>query len=181
MAPTRDEDEIEALAGDAVGDVIRFWGFRKPLGRLWTVLLLAEEPLSAPEIAERLKISAGATSMNLSELERWGVVRRVDRAGHRRTLYEPETDVVRLVARVVRERERLLVRSVRERLERAYDLSKKTARKRAKAHRRLGYLLSIARIAETGVELVSTVPAGGFTSIDKIVQIVRTLASVKAA
>ena len=37
--------EAEILAADAIGDIIEHWGFRKGLGRLWTVLFLAGEPL----------------------------------------------------------------------------------------------------------------------------------------
>ncbi len=64
----------QLIAADAIGDVIEHWGFRKALGRVWTVLYLEEIPLSAAEVAERLSMSAGAVSTTLGELQRWGVV-----------------------------------------------------------------------------------------------------------
>ena len=39
--------EAELLAADAIGDIIEHWGFRKGLGRVWTVLFLAAEPQPA--------------------------------------------------------------------------------------------------------------------------------------
>jgi DNA-binding transcriptional regulator GbsR (MarR family) len=60
--------EAELLAADAIGDVIEHWGFRKALGRIWTVLFLQAEPLPAAEVSERLAMSAGAVSGALTEL-----------------------------------------------------------------------------------------------------------------
>lgn len=114
--------EAELIAADAIGDIIEHWGFRKVLGRVWTVLFIAAEPLPAAIIGERLSMSAGATSMALTELQRWGVVKRVWRPGERKEFYEAETDFWRMISKVFDERERLLASSVRERLERAAGL-----------------------------------------------------------
>ncbi|AKT40199.1 GbsR/MarR family transcriptional regulator [Chondromyces crocatus] len=114
--------EAELLAAEAIGDVIEHWGFRRVLGRVWTVLFIAAQALPAAEIGERLQISAGAVSMSLNELLRWGVVRRVWRPGERREYYEAETDFWKMISRVFDERERQLSHSVRERLEKAEEL-----------------------------------------------------------
>src|SRR5690349_9855888 len=114
--------EAELLAADAIGDVIEHWGFRKGLGRLWTVLFLAGEPLSAQAIGDRLTMSSGAVSMTLTELQRWGVVHRVSRPGERKEFFEAETDFWRMISKVFDERERLLAESVRGRLEKAVSL-----------------------------------------------------------
>lgn len=119
--------EAELLAADAIGDIIEHWGFRKVLGRVWTVLFIAAEPLPAASIAERLSMSAGATSMALTELQRWGVVKRVWRPGERKEFYEAETDFWRMISKVFDERERLIAESVRDRLERAAQILRKSA------------------------------------------------------
>ena len=79
--------EAEALAAEAIGDVIRFWGFREILGRTWTLLYLSPDPLTAKQIREKLDASVGNTSMALTELRKWGVVKKVwlpgERAGPR--------------------------------------------------------------------------------------------------
>lgn len=110
------------LAGDAVGDAIEHWGFRKALGRIWTTLYLSSDALTANDLAEDLQMSAGAVSMTLAELKRWGVVRRALRPGERREFFEAETDFWKMISRVFRERERALASSVRDRLVQAADL-----------------------------------------------------------
>jgi DNA-binding transcriptional regulator GbsR (MarR family) len=99
----------ELAVADAVGTLMELWGFRRQLGRIWAVLFLSERPLAAPELCERLRISTGLLSMSLSELRRWGVVRSVEIPGDRKEHFEAETNVWRLVARVLREREKRAV------------------------------------------------------------------------
>src|SRR5947209_9717125 len=89
--------EAELLAADAIGDVIEHWGFRKVLGRVWTVLFIAAEPLPAADLGERLQMSAGAVSTSLTELQRWGVVKRVWRPGERKEFYDAETDIWKMI------------------------------------------------------------------------------------
>ena len=99
----------ELRAADAVGDLMELWGFRRQLGRVWTVLFLSERPLAAPDLCERLQISTGLLSMSLAELRRWGVVRGVSVRGDRKEHYQAETDVWKMVRRVLAERERRAV------------------------------------------------------------------------
>jgi DNA-binding MarR family transcriptional regulator len=106
MATREEERELIHEVADAVGALMEFWGFKRVMGRLWTVLYLTGEPLAAAELCERLAISSGAASMTLADLERWGVVKRSRKAGDRREYFEAETDVWKMVSRVLRERER---------------------------------------------------------------------------
>jgi len=105
MATREEESELIHEVADAVGALMEFWGFKRVMGRLWTVLYLTGEPLSAAELCERLAISSGAASMTLADLERWGVVKRSRKAGDRREYFEAETDIWKMVSRVLRERE----------------------------------------------------------------------------
>ena len=153
MEPTTDI-EAELLAADAIGDVIEHWGFRKALGRTWTVLYLHGAPLAASELGERLQMSAGAVSATITELQRWGVARKVWIPGERRDFFEAETDFWKMISKVVQERERFLAVSVRERLDRAQTVLKRTSSgsaARAKLER-LGRLMNFATMAETVIE-----------------------------
>lgn len=161
--------EAELIAADAVGDVIRYWGFRKPLGRLWTVLFLAEEPMSAADLAEQLHMSAGAVSMTVTELERWGVIRRVWRPGERKDFFEAETDFWKMISKVVSERERFLVRSARERLEEATDALERGTTK----HKRMKQLLGLASIAETVIDAFVESRKADFTPFQRVVELTR--------
>ncbi len=96
----------EQRAADAVGALLVLWGFKRQMGRVWTVLFLSERPLTAAEACERLGISTGLLSMTLADLRSWGAVRTVTVPGERRERYEADVQVWRMVLRVLGSRER---------------------------------------------------------------------------
>src|SRR3954463_16350664 len=109
----------ELEVADTIGRLMEFWGFKRPMGRMWTLLYLSPSPLGAAELGEQLKMSAGAVSMTLNELLKWGAVKKSWRPGERRDFYEAETSIGKLVQRVLRERELELVRQFSEALSNA--------------------------------------------------------------
>jgi DNA-binding transcriptional regulator GbsR (MarR family) len=111
--------QAELEVADTIGRLMEFWGFKRPMGRLWTLLYLSPAPLGAAELGEQLKMSAGAVSMTLNELLKWGAVKKSWRPGERRDFYEAETSIGKLVQRVLRERELELVRQFGEALSNA--------------------------------------------------------------
>src|SRR5690349_1501337 len=90
---------------DAVGALMEAWGFKRNMGRLWALLYLEQRPLSAQDIGDRLAISSGATSMLLTELQQWSIVKKTWIPGERREHFEAETSIWKMVSRVFRERE----------------------------------------------------------------------------
>ena len=121
MATREEERELVHEVADAVGALMEFWGFKRVMGRLWAVLYLIGEPLTAAELCERLAISSGAASMTLADLERWGVVKRSRKPGDRREYFEAETDVWKMVSRVLRERELSQIERAVETFDRARE------------------------------------------------------------
>ena len=105
MGPTEQERDLIHEVADAVGALMEFWGFKRVMGRVWALLYLRGDALSASELCDQLSISSGAASMALTELEHWAVVRRIRRAGDRREYFEAETDIWKMISRVLRERE----------------------------------------------------------------------------
>jgi DNA-binding transcriptional regulator GbsR (MarR family) len=113
MEPHDSNDNVaatEIAVADTIGRLMQFWGFKKPMGRLWTILYLSPEPVSATTLADSLKMSAGSVSMSLAELEKWGAVTRTWIPGDRKDYFLAEPSVWKLVQRVVRERELGLVK-----------------------------------------------------------------------
>ena len=90
---------------EAVGRLIEFWGFKRALGRVWALLYLSHEALSAADVGDKLSMSSGAVSMALSELQVWGVISRVHRPGDRKEYYGAEEDIWKMVTRVLSDRE----------------------------------------------------------------------------
>lgn len=125
MAPPREDASAQSLAqailtiADAVGGLMEAWGFKRNMGRMWTILYLEDRPLSAPELGERLQLSTGAVSMLLTELGQWGAARKTWVVGERREHYEAETSIWKMVSRVFRERELRWIQTALEQFETA--------------------------------------------------------------
>lgn len=96
---------------DTVGGLMEFWGFRRAMGRMWAMMFLTPQPMSAQELGERLAMSTGAVSMTLAELVKWDVVHKTWVPGDRKDYYEPETSIWKMVSRVFRERELARIRA----------------------------------------------------------------------
>ena len=102
------DPDVEApilKVADAVGGLMEAWGFKRNMGRVWTLLYLERAPLSAADLGERHSLSTGAMSMLLGELVQWSVIRKAWVPGERREYYEAETSIWKMVSRVLRERE----------------------------------------------------------------------------
>ena len=157
---------IEASVSDMVGRLMEFWGFKRNMGRVWTVLYLSPDPLSAEDLRHALQLSSGAVSMTLSELARWGVVRKVWIQGERKDFYTAEVQLWRMISRVFNEREKSEVIAAIDAFEeslRQLDRIRKTAadpamRARAELqHERISQLLELARLGKRLLDaLVST-------------------------
>ncbi|MBW2507025.1 MAG: ArsR family transcriptional regulator [Deltaproteobacteria bacterium] len=102
--------ESELQAADAIGRLMEFWGFRRHMGRLWTILYLSPEPMTTAELSETLQLSSSAVSLSLGELVRWGAVRKTWRPGERKDFYEAENSVWKLLRRVYERRELNLIK-----------------------------------------------------------------------
>jgi HTH-type transcriptional regulator, glycine betaine synthesis regulator len=153
--------QTELEVADSVGRLMEFWGFKRPMGRIWTLLYLAPEPLGAAEIGEALRMSAGAVSMAIGELVKWGAVKKSWRPGERRDFYEAETSIGRLVQRVLRERELAMVRGFGEALEAAQRAlpSERAAKPNALAFKR-ERLNELRRLSKLGETLLTALVAG---------------------
>ncbi len=119
-----DLEPWESLVTEAVGNVIGFWNFKRNHGRIWALLYLRGEAMSAPDLQDALGISKGAVSMITRELEQWGVIRRVRPAGDALWRFSAETDLLRMIGTVVREREAIMVKRVHADLQEAMRLAK---------------------------------------------------------
>jgi HTH-type transcriptional regulator, glycine betaine synthesis regulator len=151
--------QSERIVSDAIGRLMVLWGFKRNMGRVWTLLYLSDEPLTAHVLRERLQLSAGAISMTLSELARWGVVRKVFRQGDRHDYFEAESSLWKMISRVLRERERAEVVLAIEALEDALaalgrrEEGAESARVRVQSER-IQQLLELARLGRSMLDAV---------------------------
>jgi DNA-binding transcriptional regulator GbsR (MarR family) len=156
----------EAVVSDIVGRLMEFWGFKRNMGRVWAVLYLSPDPLSADDLRNALQLSSGAVSMTLSELGRWGVVRRVWIQGQRRDFYTAEVALWRMISHVFSERERAEVAAAVDAFDEALRelehvrQTSMDAEERARAElqrSRISQLLDLARLGQRLIDaLVAT-------------------------
>jgi DNA-binding transcriptional regulator GbsR (MarR family) len=82
------------------------WGISPTMARIHGLLFITGAALSMDGIMERLGISRGNVSMNLSKLLEWGLIRRVHKRGDRKEYYESLGDVWEMFTLVASQRKR---------------------------------------------------------------------------
>ncbi|MBC7173058.1 MAG: ArsR family transcriptional regulator [Polyangiaceae bacterium] len=150
----------EMLVSDAVGRLMEFWGFKRNMGRVWSVLFLSDESLTAADLREKLELSTGAVSMTLTELARWGVVKKVWVKGDRRDHFAAEGNLWKMISRVLSERERTEILESIDAMEEALvyiegklESDDPVDKRRAEIQReRISQLLALARLGKQLLE-----------------------------
>jgi HTH-type transcriptional regulator, glycine betaine synthesis regulator len=155
MAEDPITDVVLRLA-DTVGGLMELWGFRRALGRMWSVLYMSPEALTAQDLGDSLAMSAGTVSMTLAELLKWGVIKKTWRPGDRRDFYEPETSIWKPVSKVLRERELAQIRAAIESFEAAIVTLGRAPRARFVAER----IVSLLNLAKMGEALLAAILEG---------------------
>ncbi len=168
MAPVLKEkrtlEPSEAAVSDVVGKLIEFWGFKRNMGRIWSVLYLSPDPLSAEDLRQSLKLSSGAVSMTVNDLLRWGVVRKVWIQGERKDFYTAEVQLWRMISRVFNEREKTEIIMAIEAFEEALaDVVKLRSspdpKVRARAELQYERIKQLLELAKLGKRLIETLLA----------------------
>ncbi|MBS2022036.1 MAG: MarR family transcriptional regulator [Deltaproteobacteria bacterium] len=176
-----DERKLVFEVADQVGGLMEFWGFKRVMGRAWTTLYLHGEAMTAAELCERMEISTGAASTTLTELERWGVVLRTRRSGDRRDFFTAENDVWKMISRVLREREILLVDRALEVFERAQeDLAHVPAGERVRAQAVMARIEKLAELARVGRALLTGIIERGHADLAPLMRFASALVRKRA-
>ena len=90
------------------GEMGSRWGISRTVGQIYALLFLAEEPLNADDITEKLGFSRSNVSMGLKELSSWRLVKLQHKPGDRREYFSTPEDIweiVRILAEERRKRE----------------------------------------------------------------------------
>lgn len=102
-----DEKKL-ALMADTVGDFIRYWGFRRIHGQIWTQVYLSRAALSGADLTKRLSVSKALISPALVELESYGLITSHQKDKKTKT-YQACPDVVGVIKKILAEREQVLI------------------------------------------------------------------------
>ena len=115
--------EIFQLA-DRVGQFIEYWGFKKIHGKIWTLLYLSQDPLSATELCKRLGVSKTLLSFSVAELLKYKVIEEDSKGPKRTVYYRANADVTSVILNVLRGRESVMLAEI----EAAHSLVKRAPR-----------------------------------------------------
>src|SRR4029077_19270979 len=85
------------------GEMGTRWGINRTVAQIHALLFLAETPLHAEEICDRLTLARSNVSTSLRELQNWGIVKIVHVMGDRRDHFESIHDVWELFRVIVAE------------------------------------------------------------------------------
>lgn len=82
------------------GEMGGFWGVNRSVAQIHALLMTADRPMTAEDIAVALEMARSNVSNSLKELQNWNLIRRVPIRGDRRDHYEAETDVWEVASRI---------------------------------------------------------------------------------
>jgi DNA-binding transcriptional regulator GbsR (MarR family) len=111
MAPVLEEPLAAQLP--VFEQFFKTFGFKRVHGRIWGLLVLSGQPLSAREISNALALSQGSTSTALNELIEWGAVISEFDSSRRCHLHAPVSNTLSIVATVMRRREQVAFQQFR--------------------------------------------------------------------
>ena len=97
---------------NSIGDFIRYWGFRRIHGQIWTVLYLSQQALQPTEIAQTLKVSKALVSSALNEMIRHQLILRNPTERNKKAKhFQANPNVLEVIQSILKTRESVLVES----------------------------------------------------------------------
>ncbi len=114
-------DAVEDEFVDLWNNMANLWGISPTMARIHGLLFICGAALSMDDIMERLAISRGNVSMNLSKLMEWGLVRRIHKKGKRKEFYQSLGDVWEMFTLVATQRKRREIDPILSTLRRCRD------------------------------------------------------------
>lgn len=138
------------------GEMGSRWGINRTVGQIYAVLFVADEPLNAEQIMERVGCSRSNVSMALKELQSWNLVRMKHLPDDRRDYFTTPRDLWEIVRTLVAERKK---REIDPTLTKLRELQLRAPESDSDAH-------AHARIAELGalIELL----VGWYEDMDRL-------------
>ena len=116
--------ELEHQVINLCADGVRVVGLPKSTGEIYGLFLISKDPQSLDDLVERLQISKGTASQGLKMLRTLGAIREIQGVDARRTYFEADINLKRLVGGFIREQIRPHMTSGEEKLRAVAKLAK---------------------------------------------------------
>ncbi len=151
--------EMRALS-IAVGNFIRYWGFRRIHGALWTQIYLSHAPLSATQLVRRLDVSKALVSPALAELEAWKLILPAQSKDAKTKFFTADPDVFKVIRKVLENREQPLINEAQAKLR----ALRKNLKSESVNSQRLDDLEGMIQSAQFGLQFILQMDAPDFIS-----------------
>ncbi|MDH4468401.1 MAG: hypothetical protein QE271_10105 [Bacteriovoracaceae bacterium] len=93
----------------SIGNFIRYWGFRRVHGAIWTQLYLSRGPLSCTQLVKNLKLSKALISPALEELCGYKLIEQVPSSNDKMKYYQAVSNVRDVVKSILKAREKMML------------------------------------------------------------------------
>jgi DNA-binding transcriptional regulator GbsR (MarR family) len=175
-------DELAKEFINNLGRVADFFGFNRLMGQLYAVLFLSPEPLTLDDMVKRLDSSKGNVSINIRNLERWGLVRQIYKWADRKNYYEAETDIWKAISGILQERERKenqqILRSLSQSMKKLEEVGAAASGEEADvANFYLKRMEVLRQLLQFGDQLLEMMVRGGAVDFARAQQMAHTVAN----
>ena len=96
----------------SIGDFIRYWGFRRIHGAIWTQLYLSKSPLSCTDLTVNLGLSKALISPALDELCKYKLIFEAPAPNDKVRVYSAEKDVNEVIRQILKTRELKILKQI---------------------------------------------------------------------
>lgn len=141
------------------GEMGAVWGVNRSVAQIHALLYVADGPMTAEDIAERLGMARSNVSVSLRELLQWSLVRRVPILGERRDHYEAEADMFEMVRRIAEARKAREIDPALDVLRACVAEAKSDAKVSPHVRKRLAAMLEFTQSVDKSFSEIMALPA----------------------
>ncbi len=139
----------------AVGEFMKYWGFKSIHGRIWCLLYLSSVPRDAQYFIDNLKVSKGLVSLAIKDLIKNKVICRVELDSpsvfqH----YNANPKVLEVILNVLKRRELVMLEKVKDLADHLKSCDEKTLKELDVDSERLGQLQDMTCLAHYSLSSV---------------------------
>src|SRR5205807_7393870 len=150
------------------GDMGDEWGVNRSVSQIHGLLYLAEEPMTAEDIADTLGMARSNVSNSLKELLAWNLIRRVPILGDRRDHFEAETDIWEMFLRIAARRKEREIDPAIAVLKSCVAESERDPAMGATAAERLKQMLAFVELMDGWYSQMLTVPKSSLAAVIRL-------------
>jgi DNA-binding transcriptional regulator GbsR (MarR family) len=107
------DQDLQKLS-HSIGQFIRYWGFRKIHGAIWTQLYLSKTSLNCTELTQKLGVSKALVSPALEELVEYKLIHEAPAPNEKTKVYQAAENINEVIQHVLKTRESTMLKQISE-------------------------------------------------------------------